>query len=140
MDFKEVIQKSYEEYLEILEQQNSDDFKDSINNRYAWISHCLFDITTYDDALDIEFGKTIHEVMIQIFNRTTFEYIKIQDNYKKYIIVCNLLTGYRMLEWGTSIRGAWFDYGKHIDIIDLEENINITEEFMKYLLFDFIDS
>ena len=105
----------------------------------------VFDITTYDYNLSMKFGKDIIEIMEVINNRKNFEYIKDEENYKKFILVANLLDKYNWIEWGTSIRGCWFDKwcNPYIegDCYDMEEKI----EFDEYgedigLLLDFLKS
>lgn len=72
----------------------------------------IFGITTYSHYLDVEFGNDILEVMKIINNRKNFEYIKNKENHKKFIYVANLLENKNWTEWGTSIRGCWFNsYG-----------------------------
>ncbi|PBG28827.1 hypothetical protein BGU81_06825 [Clostridioides difficile] len=69
----------------------------------------LFGIITYDERLDIEFGKSIIEVMKSIQSRNNFDYIKNKKKYRQYILIANLLASNGWVEWGSSIRGAWFD-------------------------------
>lgn len=72
----------------------------------------LFDVTTYDGELDCEFGEIIIEVMKTIQKGKNFDYIKNKKKYRDYILVANLLDDNGWIEWGSSIRGAWFDaYG-----------------------------
>lgn len=77
-------------------------------NKYEWVSDAVFNLTTYDDGLDELFVKKIIEVCEAILNRTNFEYIKDETNYINYILVCQLLNSKGWIDWGTSIRGAWF--------------------------------
>jgi hypothetical protein len=135
MNFKEIIQESYSTYLSI-----NNLVVDNTDNKFRWLSDVLFNVTTYDENLDLEFGKMIHEVMVNIYNKTTFEYIEKSENYRPYILVCNLLKGLSMIEWGTSIRGGWFDYSSNpkFDGILTKDSLIITEDVIKYLLFEFI--
>ena len=99
--------------------------------KYGFICE-LFDLTTYDDDVGERWGRAIIEVMRAIDKQETFEYIKESDSqYEKYLIVSNLLNRYGLLDWGGSIRGAWFVYdsGKHI----------YKEDDIKYLLYEFIE-
>ena len=99
--------------------------------KYGFICE-LFDLTTYDDDIAERWGKAIVEVMRAIYKHETFEYTKVSDDrYEKYLIVANLLNRYGLLDWGGSIRGAWFAYdsGKHVYI----------EDDIKYLLYEFIE-
>ena len=61
----------------------------------------VFDITTYDYDLSMKFGKDIIEVMEVINNRKNFEYMEEdEENYKKFILVANLLDKFNWIEWG----------------------------------------
>lgn len=77
--------------------------------KYEWAASNIFDLVTYDGSLDEYFVDTIIEVCKVIFERRNFEYIENQNRYLKYIIVCQLLNKFRWIDWGTSIRGAWFE-------------------------------
>ena len=78
-------------------------------SKYDWAATNIFDLTTYDGDLDERFVKDILEVCKVILEKRNFEYIKDEQNYLKYIIVCQLLVNKRWINWGTSIRGAWFE-------------------------------
>ena len=78
-------------------------------SKYKWVAEKVFDLTTYDDDLDERFAKDILEVCKVILENRNFDYIKTENNYVKYILVCQLLNDRRWLEWGSSIRGAWFE-------------------------------
>ena len=48
-----------------------------------------------------------------LLNRETFAYILDERAYMWFIIMCNMDFFSERIEWGTSIRGAWWDiYGK----------------------------
>ena len=82
----------------------------------------------------------ILDTMIQIKNRTTFEYIKDKENYRKFILSCIFIEDW--LEWGTSIRGTWFNAGdgkivtdEALSNVDYEEDgIMITDKFMEWFI------
>ncbi|QXO10034.1 hypothetical protein pEaSNUABM37_00073 [Erwinia phage pEa_SNUABM_37] len=81
----------------------------------------IFDITTYDDAADRVFAEHIVEVLTAIATRTTFEYqAQSTEHYYRFLTVINFKNIYPMLEWGTSIRGCWFNlgFGKKFDPVD----------------------
>ena len=82
-------------------------------SKYEWAARHIFDLTTYDGALDEKFVKTIMEVCKVILNRSNFDYIGDCDanneNYIKYILACQIFERFKWLDWGTSIRGAWFE-------------------------------
>jgi hypothetical protein len=75
--------------------------------RCVFLSNAIIGITTYDDGLDLEFGKMILETLNTIQKKQTFEYIENKENYRKYILSCNFIKDW--LDWGSSIRGAWFN-------------------------------
>lgn len=79
-------------------------------DKYGWVSSEIFELTTYDSSLDKLFVEKICEVCKQINDRKVFEYIKIsRENYITYIVVCQLLKDKGWINWGSSIRGAFFD-------------------------------
>lgn len=84
-------------------------FSHDDRSKYEWAASGVFDLTTYDSSLDELFVKDILEVCKVIRDNKNFEYIKNEQNYIKYILVCQLLDKFHWIEWGTSIRGAWFD-------------------------------
>lgn len=76
--------------------------------KYEWAAMNIFDLCTYDGSLDEKFVKAIIEVCNVILEDRNFEYIKDEKNYIKYILVCQIFEQFRWIDWGTSIRGAWF--------------------------------
>lgn len=87
-------------------------------DKYSWAASEVFDLVTYDSRLDERFVKDILEVLKVIQKRQTFDYIRDGANYVKYILVCQLLRDFQWIDWGTSIRGAWFDFvGERRDIV-----------------------
>lgn len=89
----------------------------------VWLSDDYFELATYDSGLDLEFGKVIREVILVINDMSNFYYIKDRENYKKFILVCQLLTDKQLIDWGTSIRGCWFDPDGEISKQELDELI-----------------
>jgi hypothetical protein len=79
------------------------------DSKYEWAASEVFNLTTYDGSLDELFAKKIIEVCKVILERRNFDYIKDKTNYVPYILVCQLLDNFHWIDWGTSIRGAWFD-------------------------------
>lgn len=100
MTVKEIYKAHYE-------QQKS--WCDPEMSKYEWAANHVFDLTTYDGDLDELFVKCIIDVLKVIRDRYNFEYIKDEDNYIGFILVCQLLDKFHWIEWGSSIRGAWFD-------------------------------
>lgn len=122
--------------------------------KYDWAASTIFDLTTYDGELNRRFVNKIIEVCKVILKGETFDYIQDEDNYEAYILVCQILVRNDWIDWGTSIRGAWFNYNPgsiplvraeqswrydgyrkieegHYDIPFTEENLKIFIDFME---------
>lgn len=118
MTTKEIINNSFMDYIKVQKdclgrkKETLHEFLSSktIDWKYTWLSSEVFGIVTYDDNLSINYGKKILEVMTAIRDRKTFEYIEDENQYNTFILVCNMLNKRNMIEWGTSIRGCWFQY------------------------------
>lgn len=78
-------------------------------NRAAFLSEYIFDFTTYDDEKSEEFGNQALNVCQAINERRTFEYIKDPENYHWFLVMINTPFFARRINWGTSVRGAWWD-------------------------------
>ena len=77
-------------------------------SRLAYLSNHIFDFTTYDSGMDELFGAKAVEVCAAINDRKTFDYIEDPENHRWYLLMCNMPFFADRLEWGTSIRGAWW--------------------------------
>ena len=77
-------------------------------SKLAYLSEMIFDFTTYDYEMDELFGRKAVEVCRAINNGKTFDYIKEPENYRWYLLMCNMPFFSERLDWGTSIRGAWW--------------------------------
>lgn len=75
-----------------------------------YLGDSIFNFTTYDGEISALFARKAVEVANAITAGTTFDYIKDAENYRWYLLMCN--TGFfsGKLEWGGSIRGAWWDH------------------------------
>ena len=77
-------------------------------NRVGWFSY-LFGFCTYDEKLDEILVKRCLDVCDAVTNGATFEYIaKSDDDRLWYTVVLNFPFFAERVEWGTSIRGAWW--------------------------------
>ena len=94
----------YKEHYEEVCSRHDDEY-----SKYEWAANYIFDLITYDTDLDERFVKDILEVCEVIADRCNYEYIENNDNYIKYILVCQLLDRFKWINWGISIRGAWFE-------------------------------
>jgi hypothetical protein len=75
-----------------------------------YLGDSFFDFTTYDGEIAALFARKAIEVCEAISARTTFEYIKDAENYRWYLLMCNMPFFVGKLDWGGSIRGAWWDH------------------------------
>ena len=84
-------------------------FSECIESKHEWIATNVFGLATYDAGLDKIFVDVIFNICKVILEQDTYEFIESSDdNYIVYILVCQLLDRMKWIEWGTSIRGAWF--------------------------------
>lgn len=74
-----------------------------------YIGESIFGFTTYDGEMSVLFARKAIEVCAAITNGTTFDYIKDAENYRWYLLMCNTQFFAGKLNWGTSIRGAWWN-------------------------------
>lgn len=100
----------------------------------AWVCDEAFDIATYDTDVSIAFGRAILDVMSAILGKRTFNYIKLPGKYHAYIAVCHILDQRDMIDWGSSIRGAWFDYDAGCGKRKMLGDIPFTEENVREIL------
>lgn len=82
--------------------------QDEITDRLEFLGVYIFDFTTYDSEMDQLFGKKALEVCKAISDKKTFEYQEDEENYKWFLVMVNMPFFKDKLEWGTSIRGAWW--------------------------------
>lgn len=104
--------------------------------KMEFLGSTIFDFTTYDSAIDILFAEKMIEVLECILNRTTFEYQTDNDKYIDYLVMVNMPFLNDKLNWGTSVRGAWFDCGFDVKL-DCDRLIiekGEFEEFIKQLI------
>lgn len=78
-------------------------------SRLAYLGNYIFDFTTYDEEMDELFARRAIEVCRAIQGKATFDYIKDREQYVWYLTMMNMPFFAKRTEWGTSIRGAWWD-------------------------------
>lgn len=80
--------------------------------KLEYLADYIFDFTTYENTVSSMMAKKCLEVCKAISDRKTFEYIKTEEGNLWYLIMVNMPFLEVKLEWGTSIRGAWWNlYG-----------------------------
>jgi hypothetical protein len=106
------------------------------NNKYEWVCDELFQLKTYDSGMSEKWGRRIIDVCKAILEERTFDYIEEDGNYEPYLMVCNLLDNKRWIDWGSSIRGSWFEDDSTSDgiIDDSEEFVPFTIVNLKCLI------
>lgn len=117
-------------------------------SRLAYLSESIFDFTTYDGAMDELFGGKAVEVCAAITDGKTFDYIKDPENYKWFLLMCNMPFFADRLNWGGSIRGAWWDAHPHTEFQScglwdgdeqIADPIRFTEEEWKAFIRDIME-
>jgi hypothetical protein len=109
------------------------DLNDAEQSRLDYLSDHIFDFTTYDSAIGELFATKAIEVCTAINERTTFDYIKDPENYRWFLLMCNMPFFYPKLDWGGSIRGAWWSHdGIELDTCGLWANGSQIHEPMKF--------
>lgn len=99
-------------YLELLENSHEQckEFQmDDRMGRLEFLAENIFDFTTYENVVSSFLTNKCLEVCRAISNRKTFEYIKSEEGNLWYLVMVNMPFFENRLEWGTSIRGAWWD-------------------------------
>lgn len=136
MNIYDIYEKDYREYCELVDNNVS---------KYTWAACNVFDLTTYDGKLDELFVKKIIEVCKVILNDKNYEYIEDENNYITYVLVCQLLVNFNWVDWGVSIRGAWFQESNLRPILtywwndmDGYETVDFTVDNLKTLI-EFIE-
>ena len=123
----------YYKALEKLYKERANINDDNLSKR-AFLSNYIFDYTTYDENMDIILAERTLEVIKHISNKTTFDYIMVENNYLNYITIINMKFMNDKLDWGTSIRGAWFDHDYSGEIWGIKIKDGELGQFMKELL------
>lgn len=100
MDYLKLLENSYEQCKE---SQCDGDME-----RLEFLAENIFDFTTYENVVSSLMAKKCLEVCRAISDRKTFEYIESEEGNLWYLLMVNMPFFAEKLEWGTSIRGAWW--------------------------------
>lgn len=107
-----------------------------LESKIEYAGNVIFDFTTYHREIDVLFANRMIPVLKSILDRKTFEYIEDEEQYINYLTMVNMPFLLDKLEWGGSIRGAWFDNFKEYEIdcgrIEIKEGE--LEGFIKDLI------
>lgn len=135
-DYLELLEKGYTSFISW--------YGDA--SKYTYLSSYVFEFTTYDSFMDELLVTKAMEVAMSINSQTNFTYIENEENYKWYIIIVNMYPFCQLLEWGASVRGAWWSYNSKIKFptIQLDDkNYEMTREDWINLIYavdKFLDS
>lgn len=100
------------DYLNLLNHsfaKHKEDMQDSDISKLEYLSDNIFGFTTYENIVSSKMAEKCLEVCVAITNKKTFEYIATDEGNLWYLIMVNMPFFAGKLEWGTSIRGAWWD-------------------------------
>lgn len=98
--------KTYLEMLENSYAMTCDEESSPPNSRLDYVGEYIFNFTTYDSDMSVLFAKKAIEACLAITEKATFEYIKDPEQYKWFLLMCNMPFFQPKLSWGGSIRGA----------------------------------
>lgn len=108
MDYKKMLDENFTRFKE--DSQHLHDGQESCSELKAeFLASDVLGLTTYDSAMDYLLVSKIMDVVHAIDTHTTFEYIKDKSKYIDYITCVNMPWFKDKLNWGSSIRGAWWD-------------------------------
>lgn len=102
-----------DDYLKLLEHSFSMESQTSEGrdqSRLGYLAQHIFDFTTYESEADELFARKAVEVCAAITDGKTFDYIANPQGRIWYLLMVNMPFFMPRLEWGTSIRGAWWDH------------------------------
>ncbi len=107
--------------------------------RLEYLGDHIFNFTTYESEYSELFAKKALEVCAAISDSKTFEYIKEPEGRLWYLLMVNMSFFADKLEWGGSIRGAWWSEPPHkkiefsscglfLDGVQLHETMEFTRD------------
>jgi hypothetical protein len=114
-DFNAMRQNADNKYSKLLE----DGFRETSNwnydpnfpqTRLEYLGEHIFGFTTYESEVLEKMTKKALEVCEAITCKKTFDYISTSESNEWYLIMVNMPFFCNRLDWGTSIRGAWWCY------------------------------
>lgn len=96
------------DYRRLLEQGYATIARTNPCSRLEYLSDYVFDLTTYDGEMSELFARKALEVCAAVSDATTFDYITDPEQYRWFLLMVNMPFFASRLDWGTSIRGAWW--------------------------------
>jgi hypothetical protein len=129
--FIEKLDELYLFHRNILDEDDREEYY-----KHEFLGGVIFNFTTYDGEMDELLSSMMVPVIECILRKKTFEYQ--EKYYIYYIMMVNMPFLADKLDWGTSIRGAWFDDSKGYEIdcgriiIDKGELTEFMEDIVEW--------
>ena len=100
--------------LDMLNQSYQEYYCEYKGSKKAFVGLNVFDMCTYDEEMSEHFCDCFMGTVNAITDGKTFEHIENKDNYISYLWCINHPSIKNKIDWGTSIRGAWWAHGKFV--------------------------
>ena len=100
MDYLKLLRDSYKE--------TADNRDDPTLEKLEFLANDIFGFKTYENVVSSMMAKKALEVCKAISDKKTFDYIASEEGNFWYLVTVNMPFFENRLEWGTSIRGAWW--------------------------------
>jgi hypothetical protein len=107
VNYKQLLDHSFATMCELI--------PDAAESRLEYLAEYIFGFTTYDSEMSILFAQNAVEVCRAINTGETYEYTKNAEQYRWFLIMCNMLFFAERIDWGTSVRGAWWRYEQTLE-------------------------
>jgi hypothetical protein len=104
-EFISALDEAFKDDRDLYEGQDGD----SSTSAHYFLAENVFDFTLYDTAKDVQWCMEALSVIRAILTGTTFDMFRDPANEEMYLKMVNMPFMDGLLEWGGSIRGAWFD-------------------------------
>lgn len=122
---KEMTREEFKFTPECFKQLFLEASEDINENEGTIYDHCAvicgaIGFTTYNSAMDVRVVQDFIDVIQAILDGKTYEYLEQSEKkHLNYLTVVNLHNIHQFLNWGTSIRGAWFEEAEETSIGEL---------------------
>lgn len=130
MNYLQLLQESYSE-----SQRGQASIGDHNYTKLEFLAENIFNFVTYENIVASLMAEKALEVCVAITTKSTFKYLESDEGNLWYLIMVNMPFFEDKIEWGTSIRGAWWEYGgislEDVDLFFEGEqltNLNIPSE------------
>ena len=112
--------------LKRLQQQFSESQEDNV---YSYIANDLFDLTTYDSAIDKTLVKQIMKTLKWVeLDPSSRSKNTSEAQLTEHIITLHLGNVVDWVDWGTSIRHSWIEFDKVDAYLAIKALIQLNDE------------